>query len=143
MSLYGRKKRVALVLSCGVLLALGTACSKQAEGERCDREKAGDSDCEDGLRCIQVGSADRCCPPEDSPISDDRCDPTQVPVGGSGGMSGGTTGGTDGGNVSGGTAGTDGGTSAGNGSSGTAGTETVDPTAGASGAESPSGAGGA
>jgi len=147
MSLYGRWRRVALVLSCGSLLALATACSKQGEGERCDLNKAGDSDCEDGLQCTRVGSADRCCPPEGAQSSDDRCDRTRNPSGTAGtsgqtgGGSGGVAGSSDaeggstpaGGTVNGGSSGASGGAS-----------DAGDSGVGASsGAEAESGAGGA
>jgi hypothetical protein len=139
MSLYGRWRRVALVLSCGSLLALATACSKQGEGERCDLNKAGDSDCEDGLQCTRVGSADRCCPPEGAQISDDRCDRTSNPSGtaGTSGQTGGGSGGVAGSNTEGGS------TPAGGTANGGA-SDAGDSGVGASsGAEAESGAGGA
>jgi hypothetical protein len=92
-------------------------CGRQSEGERCDKRAAGDTDCNDGLICIQCidlarGVVDRCCPSEPGSQSDARCDradpqrPTgacQSATGGTGGfgardggagMSGGGTGGT-------------------------------------------------
>ena len=42
-------------------------CSRQSEGERCDRKAAGNTDCNEGLVCVQCielahGQIDRCCP---------------------------------------------------------------------------------
>jgi hypothetical protein len=98
-------------------------CSRQSEGERCDKEAAGDTDCNTGLVCVicielAQGSIDRCCPPNPDDASDPACrraDPPRSnstecnpPTGGTGGlgaggfgaraggggMSGGGTGGT-------------------------------------------------
>ncbi len=101
--------RTALVF--GAVAAVSAGCTRQAEGERCDFEWAGDQDCADGLVCVACGNlltsngADRCCPPEGSE-TDPRCARTQVGTdvpcsshhsgtGGSGGAGG--TGGLDGG----------------------------------------------
>lgn len=97
------------------------ACSEQAEGERCDRAKAGDTDCDAGLTCVAEGEllvkgADRCCPPEGQETSD-RC------VRGS--ASGSTAGTSNGGsNSSGSNAGGNAGESAGGSSAGIGGNDT-------------------
>lgn len=91
--MLGRKKPVRWVVVLGALLFVPLACAKQGEGERCDLEKAGHSDCDDGLQCLEVVDAVfRCCPPIDAPISDSRCDRSRTPVSGTGGTAG--TGGT-------------------------------------------------
>lgn len=91
MSPLGRK---SLVLGIsGLLLALAAGCSKQGEGERCDREAAGDNDCEPPLICQDVGQQSaanpiqRCCPRRSEDITDERCDASsvQASVGGTGG----------------------------------------------------------
>lgn len=132
-------RRAAALAAAGLFVALTVGgCSRQGEGERCDRTANGDEDCEDGLFCVtKVGNVDRCCPPSGAPIDDSRC---SVPDAPSGGLTGGTSGGgTDGGGTnSGGTSGssTSGGTSGGDTASG----GTVEP--GGAGGEAP-GAGGA
>jgi hypothetical protein len=102
----------SLVVLTGLALGVLTACNKQAEGERCD-SLAGNSDCEDGLVCTQIGAVERCCPPEGARISDDRCNAASMPTagtgggvntGGNGGSSGGD-GGSSGGMEAGGTSG--------------------------------------
>jgi hypothetical protein len=81
-----------LLFATAVSLSLSVGCSKQGEGERCDRAKAGDSDCEDGLKCDKVDGQDRCCPPPGAPISDSRCQSTGIiPVGGNSGTGGGSS----------------------------------------------------
>ena len=95
----------------GAVAAVSAGCTRQAEGERCDFEWAGDQDCADGLVCKPCGDlltsngADRCCPADGS-STDPRCTPTQSPTSvscsshhsGSGGKNGaGGTGGLDGG----------------------------------------------
>lgn len=83
---FGRRKRVSLVLVFGALLSLPMACAKQSEGERCDLEKTGHSDCEDGLLCQEVvAEIFRCCPPDGARIGDNRCDPSRAPIEGNGG----------------------------------------------------------
>ena len=64
--------RFLLWLARGVLIASASlwafvGCSRQSEGERCDRTAAGDTDCNAGLKCIPCaelnsGVVDRCCP---------------------------------------------------------------------------------
>ena len=64
--------RLVLWLSRGVLVGAASlwafvGCSRQSEGERCDRVAAGDTDCNDGLKCVACvklarGVVDRCCP---------------------------------------------------------------------------------
>ena len=91
-------------------------CSRQSEAERCDKEAAGDTDCNTGLVCIRCdelrsGSIDRCCPPNAGDESDQNCQRADGPrndgqcnaatggtsgLGGRGGMSGGGSGGTSG-----------------------------------------------
>ena len=101
---------VTLLVATAVSLSLSVGCSKQGEGERCDYPKAGDSDCDDGLFCVNVDKQDRCCPPQGAAISDSRCQ-GQI-TSGSGGTS--STGGTSSaggtGNASGGTNNASGGT---------------------------------
>ena len=122
-------------------LALSTGgCSRQGEGERCDKTANADNDCEDGLICTPKVGADRCCPPDGAPIDDSRCSAANAPSGGitggtdSGGSStgGSTAGSTSGGLNAGGT--TTGGASTGGdtASSGAAGVIET-PTAGAGG----------
>lgn len=82
----------ALLIATAVTFSMSVGCSKQNEGERCDRMKAGDSDCEDGLICTKVAGEDRCCPPDGSPIGDSRCSRTGTGSGSGGqGNSGGQT----------------------------------------------------
>jgi hypothetical protein len=74
--------RTALVL--GAVAAVSAGCSRQAEGERCDYEWAGDQDCDDGLICIPCGDlisrdVDRCCPIGNS--TDARCARSLAPTG--------------------------------------------------------------
>jgi hypothetical protein len=98
-----RRKVFSLVVLTGLALGVLTACSKQAEGERCDSVVAGNSDCEDGLVCTRISTeVERCCPPEGARISDDRCNAASVPTAGTGGGvntagAGGSSGGTGGG----------------------------------------------
>jgi hypothetical protein len=133
--------RTAAICALGASFAGG--CSRQGEGERCDRLKAGgDGDCDSGLVCtlcgdLQDGLTDRCCPP-DGKYSDSRCQPgtstrcSQDTVG-TGGTAG--AGGTAG---SGGTAGTSSGgsDSASGGSSGDASTESGGTSGGGTGGTS-------
>jgi hypothetical protein len=67
--------RTALLL--GAAAAMSAACTRQAEGERCDYEWAADQDCADGLICrpcgdLQASNVDRCCPADGS-NTDPRC----------------------------------------------------------------------
>jgi len=92
-----------LVLISLLLAPATLACSDQAEGERCDYDRSGNNasnqgrDCESGLECVPASQllahdgADRCCPPEDEPFSDDRCrrDVRGSSTGGTGGTAGG------------------------------------------------------
>jgi len=84
----------------GVVLALAVipGCAKQGEGERCEPNAAGNTDCEEGLICVadqelldKTGANDfgRCCPPLNEAISDERCTRAGGLSGsaGSGGMS--------------------------------------------------------
>jgi hypothetical protein len=82
---------LSFVTALAVLSAPG--CSQQGEGERCDLEKNGDADCNDGLTCIKAtdlhdGITDRCCP-ADGTESDSRC--TRATIMASGGSSSGGT----------------------------------------------------
>jgi hypothetical protein len=76
--------RTALVF--GAVAAVSAGCTRQAEGERCDFEWAGDQDCAEGLVCKACGDlltsngADRCCP-ADGNSTDPRCTLTQTPTG--------------------------------------------------------------
>jgi hypothetical protein len=78
----------ALVRTAFVLVAAGSinaGCSRQAEGERCDLEWAGQTqDCDSGLVCTACGDlqdqpADRCCPPNGT-FTDARCAPASAPT---------------------------------------------------------------
>jgi hypothetical protein len=96
---------VLLVAGAGVF----GGCSRQAEGERCDYEWAGETqDCNDGLVCTPCGNlqdhvVDRCCP-SDGSYTDPRCTPVagdgtscsshQIAAQGSGGTSSSSTGGS-------------------------------------------------
>jgi hypothetical protein len=71
--------RSAIVFSFvfGVAALSAPGCSQQGEGERCDRFKAGDGDCDSGLECVALSelldrTSDRCCPAPGTE-SDDRC----------------------------------------------------------------------
>jgi hypothetical protein len=73
--------RTALVFSAAAALSAG--CSRQAEGERCDAEWAGDQDCDSGLVCKACGElddhiVDRCCP-ADGTFSVAECRPSSSP----------------------------------------------------------------
>jgi len=139
-----RRTAFALLVVASSALAAVSGCSRQAEGERCERANNGNADCEDGLVCKEIDSCtklDRCCPGDDQPIGNDACIPImRVCSGGSGGGAG--TSGNGGGGMSGGnTGGTSGGGTSGADTGGTAGTD-PDPTSGAGG-EPADGAGGA
>ena len=101
-------------------------CSRQSEGERCDKAAAGDTDCNDGLVCVECeilarGSVDRCCPADQGASSDPDCKRADPPrtqalecnpmTGGTGGFGArdggaGMSGGGTGGNATSGTGGT-------------------------------------
>ncbi len=64
---------------------MSAACTRQAEGERCDYEWAADQDCAEGLVCVPCGNlqarqVDRCCPADGS-STDPRCVLTLSPDG--------------------------------------------------------------
>lgn len=85
----------SFVTALAVLSAPG--CSQQGEGERCDFDKNGDADCDDGLTCVakrflHEGITDRCCPAEGTE-SDTRC--TRATVMTTGGTSSGGTSSSD------------------------------------------------
>lgn len=71
--------RSVVVLSIASFAALLSApgCSLQGEGERCDRAKNADEDCDSGLTCVSAikllsQETDRCCP-ADGQETDSRC----------------------------------------------------------------------
>jgi hypothetical protein len=101
------------------LLSSAVGCKAQGEGERCEKAKTQNADCEPPLVCIPandlaestMGSkTDRCCPSVSGEETDSRCTRKAPGTGNSGGTSG--TGGTSNtsgtGGTSGGTGGTDG-----------------------------------
>ena len=102
------KSALTLLFATALTLSLSVGCSKQGEGERCDSTAAGDTDCEDGLVCTNVGvgtKEDRCCPPDGATPGDSRCMRTgtstggQSSTGGAGGGGGASSGGaSNGGN---------------------------------------------
>jgi hypothetical protein len=80
VSWFARAALVALVTT-----AFFAGCSRQSEGERCDKDVAGDTDCNEGLVCVQCidlreGLIDRCCPPNpgQGPASCARADPQRA-----------------------------------------------------------------
>lgn len=83
MSLSGRK--VVVLGVSALLVAIASACSQQGEGERCDREAAGDSDCESPLVCTDFtpnmaapNKIERCCPPAGIAVTDERCERSSI-----------------------------------------------------------------
>lgn len=120
-------RRFSLWLARSAIIGVSVAlplvgCGKQSEGERCDFEAAGDTDCEEGLICVpcaslKSGQVDRCCPAvsaADATGSCVRADPPRNPTvcepatttggrGGFGGFAGG--GGMSGGGASSGSGG--------------------------------------
>ncbi len=65
-------------LVCGFTALLAPGCSQQGEGERCDKAKTQNSDCDSGLVCVARNqlvdrSTDRCCPATPGDESDARC----------------------------------------------------------------------
>ena len=107
MSSALRKLATLALVSVAVAL-VAPGCSQQGEGERCDKDKNGDEDCDSGLTCtpkdsLLEGITDRCCPAAGTE-TDKRCTPRSVasePGGraGSGGVAG--TGGSSAGVVGG------------------------------------------
>jgi hypothetical protein len=109
------------------LATLFVGCSRQSEGERCDKDAAGDTDCNDGLKCIICadlarGSVDRCCPEDPTAHTDGDCDRADTPrtggecvtaTGGSGGSGTGGRGGAAGSGGSGAMSGSGGSTATG------------------------------
>ncbi len=76
MSSVLRSLVVLSIASFAALLSV-PGCSLQGEGERCDRAKNGDDDCDSGLTCISAikllsQETDRCCP-ADGQETDSRC----------------------------------------------------------------------
>jgi hypothetical protein len=74
--------RTAVVVFAFATLFVG--CSRQSEGERCDKAAAGDTDCNDGLKCIECedlarGGVDRCCPPDPTAHTKGDCDRADTP----------------------------------------------------------------
>ena len=94
------RSRAALAALAAALVLL-VACGRQQEGERCDSAAefgGGDSDCGDGLQCVERSSVNSeiCCPISGTP-TDPAClsdgSTTSSGAGGSGaGGSGATTG---------------------------------------------------
>src|SRR6187402_3261924 len=97
---FSRYFATILLLAGAISLVMG-GCSRQGEGERCDRRAAGDSDCDDGYYCracedLDQGPVDRCCR-RDGTYKDERCIPGHetvcYPTGDDGtGATGGTAG---------------------------------------------------
>jgi hypothetical protein len=88
-------KLVGFLIAFGLGAVLVPGCSKQGEGERCDKVAAGNDDCDSGLVCVDANeladeSTDRCCPPEGEAFSDSRCAPGGT-VGAGGSGAGGTS----------------------------------------------------
>jgi hypothetical protein len=87
----------SLVFASAALLFVSVGCSQQAEGERCDKAKNGDADCDSGLICVPKAElleqiTDRCCLPSTTDQGDDRCTRTSetgtnnpTPMGGAAG----------------------------------------------------------
>ena len=139
--------RTAVVAFAFATLFVG--CSRQSEGERCDKAAAGDTDCNDGLKCILCadlarGGVDRCCPPDPTAHTKGDCDRADTPrtegqctpaTGGTGGLD---AGGRDGSAGSGGS----GAVSGSGGSGATSGSGGSGATSGEGGAADPGGASG-
>ncbi len=149
----GRRIIVWLSQTAVILLGFSTVfvgCSRQSEGERCDKEAADNTDCNEGLVCVRCedlagGSIDRCCPADPNAHTTSACDRADTPrvmgacqaaTGGTGGMGG--RGGASGSGGSGATSGT-GGSGA---TSGAAGSGATSGSGGESGAPDAAGAGG-
>jgi hypothetical protein len=136
-----------------ILLGFSTffvGCSRQSEGERCDKEAAGDTDCNTGLYCIrcdqlQRGGVDRCCPLDPNAHTDSDCDRADTPrlmgecqgtaTGGSGGIGGRSGAGAGGSAAASGAGGSDA-------MSGAGGSGATSGSSGEAGAGEPAGAGG-
>lgn len=119
MSKSRTRSALTLLFATALTLSLSVGCSKQSEGERCDRTNAGDTDCEDGLVCTNVGmNEDRCCPPDGASLGDSRCMRTGTSFGGQGNAGGSASGGASNGGASGGGNGGNGGLSSGGSSAG-------------------------
>lgn len=78
---------IALGAIIGAFIAIGSACSNQGEGERCEVEN-GNDDCrtEEGLICypeeqLKNAGSDRCCPIDRSKATNPICK-TSVDIGG-------------------------------------------------------------
>jgi hypothetical protein len=66
----------ALPLLTLLLAGLAGACSNQGEGERCDQlaDNNGDSDCNDGLTCQNIGNYGFiCCPADRTQATTTQC----------------------------------------------------------------------
>ena len=93
----------ASLLALALLLgAFAPACKAQGEGERCDKAKTQNADCEPPLVCISSerlleNNSDRCCPEVSGEESDSRCT-RKASTSGTGGGAGtsSSTGGTGG-----------------------------------------------
>jgi hypothetical protein len=144
----GRRFVLFLARSAIVALAVGLSfagCSRQAEGERCDLDAAGHTDCEEGLRCIACGQlrsgvVDRCCPRNAGEETDARCQRADTER--TCGAAAGGTSGTGGSGTSGGSGGRSGGSGGQSGSSATGGQGGSAATSGEGGAPDTAGAGG-
>jgi hypothetical protein len=94
----------SVVLGVALVFTVAQGCAKQGEGERCEPHAALNSDCDDGLQCVDgkllldtVKTANdfgRCCPPEGEAISDSRCARSGTGTGSGGTSAQGGTGGT-------------------------------------------------
>jgi len=78
---------ITLFVIGGALLAIGSACSNQGEGERCEVENNND-DCktDEGLICFEANllsntTSDRCCPADRSKATHPVCK-TSTDIGG-------------------------------------------------------------
>jgi hypothetical protein len=150
-------RRFVSFFAQGAIVALGLAltfvgCSRQGEGERCDFNAAGDTDCDEGLVCVtcpelRTGTVDRCCPATPGAESDaaceradverlGECNPTTASGGttGSGGSAGSGGAGAAGGMSGSGQGGSSGGQGGSSGSGGTSGEGGAPDAAGAGGA---------
>jgi hypothetical protein len=139
-------RRFVSTLAQGAIVAFGVAlsfvgCSRQGEGERCDFNAAGNTDCDEGLVCVtcpelRTGTVDRCCPAPgaETDVDCQRADVERVGECGATISTGGTSGNAGSGGAGG--AGTMGGMS-GTGQGGSSGTS------GEGGAPDAAGAGGA
>jgi hypothetical protein len=87
-----KRRRGATAAIAGAVMVSGwlvlTACSNQAEGERCQTANNSD-DCQDGLICLvasqvnpNYNQSDRCCPVDRSQATHPACTLLQNPVAG-------------------------------------------------------------